>query len=288
MANKQSTCPTPAGILLIIGGHEGKIDEAPQNHEKPEGYDPLTVLKTFVELIENKEAPVEIITTGTSEGDLSFNEYKKVFTDLGLKTLNHLHHKERGDLKRDNLEDRVKNAAAFFFAGGDQLTLTAMYGGSKFLTDLKQRYISEKIVIAGTSAGAMALSTPMIYAGRKEVEQLGGEIKVTTGLEFLKDVCVDTHFIHRARFIRMAQVLATNPTSIGFGVDEDTALIVRNGADVEVLGSGIITVIEGFDIDYTNIDEAGEKQPVSIRNLKVHLLAKNDKYTIPLINPPHL
>lgn len=68
MANKVSTCPTPAGILLIIGGHEGKIDQVSQNHDQPEGYDPLTISKTFAELIENKTAPVEIVTTGTSEG----------------------------------------------------------------------------------------------------------------------------------------------------------------------------------------------------------------------------
>ena len=163
-----------------------------------------------------------------------------------------------------------------------------MYGGTGFLSDLKQRYINENIVVAGSSAGAMSMSTPMIYAGSKEVEQLGGEIKVTTGLEFLKDVCIDTHFVHRGRFIRMAQVLATNPTSIGIGIDEDTAMVVRNGTDTEVLGSGIITIIEGFNIDYTNIDQAGKKQPVSIRDLRVHLLARGDKYKIPQMNPPHL
>jgi len=288
METKSSTCPTPAGTLLIIGGHEGKVGEAPQNHEKPEGYDPLTVLKTFASLIENKEAPVEVITTGTSEGQDSFGEYKKIFNDLGLKTINHVHHKERRDVTGRELKEATKKAAAFFFAGGDQLTLTAMYGGTDFLSDLKERYIREKIVIAGTSAGAMAMSTPMIYAGKKEIEQLGGEIKVTTGLEFLKDVCIDTHFVHRGRFIRMAQVLATNPTSIGIGLDEDTAMVVRNGTDTEVVGSGIITIIEGFYIDYTNIDEAGQKQPVSIRDLRVHLLARGDKYKIPQMNPPHL
>lgn len=52
------------------------------------------------------------------------------------------------------------------------------------LTQIKQRFIDEKIVVGGTSAGAMALSTPMIYAGNKEKQQITGEIKITTGLEF--------------------------------------------------------------------------------------------------------
>src|SRR5213075_3228172 len=106
--------------------------------------------------------------------------------------------------------------------------------------------IQKKIVIGGTSAGAMALSTPMIYSGSNEVQELTGEIKVTTGLEFLKDVSIDTHFVHRGRFVRMAQVIATNPTSIGVGIDEDTAWIVRNGIETEVIGSGIITILEGY------------------------------------------
>ena len=74
---------------------------------------------------------------------------------------------------------------------------------------LKQKYISEKIVVAGTSAGAMALSTPMIYSGSKEEEQITNEIKIRTGLEFLKDVCIDTHFVRRGRLIRLAQVMST-------------------------------------------------------------------------------
>jgi len=259
MGTKSSACPTPAGTLLIIGGKENKGDSYKQNHEEPDGYDPNEVLKTFAEAIEDKQAPIEIVTTGSELGDELFSDYHKIFGDLGFKVINHMHHKERRDVLPDNLSEKVKDAGGIFFAGGDQLTLTAMYGGTRFLAELKERYIRDKIVIAGSSAGAMALSTPMIYAGRKEIEQLGGEVKITTGLEFLKDVCVDTHFVHRGRFIRMAQVLATNPTSIGIGIDEDTALIVRNGIDTEVVGSGIITIIEGFDIDYTNIDEAGKK-----------------------------
>ena len=284
---ENSTCPVPEGILMLIGGKESKDGEPPKNHEIPEGYDPLTIMKTFTGLIENKDAGVEVITSGSSEDvEGTFNEYRKIFNQLGIAKVNHVHHERRGDITDDFVE-RIRNTGAVFFAGGDQLTLTALYGGTEFLKELKERYIRERIVIAGTSAGAMAMSTPMIYAGSKEVEQLGGEIKVTTGLEFLKDVCVDTHFVHRGRFVRMAQVLATNPTCVGVGIDEDSAMIVQNGTDAEMVGSGIIIVLEGFNIAYTNIDQAGKKQPVSIRDITVHLLAQGDKYKIPQMNPPH-
>ena len=72
----------------------------------------------------------------------------------------------------DGVMERIEKADAVFFAGGDQLKYTYYYGGTTFLTTLKQRYIHENIVVAGTSAGAMAMSTPMIYAGNDEVQEL--------------------------------------------------------------------------------------------------------------------
>jgi cyanophycinase len=182
---------------------------------------------------------------------------------------------------------RLADADGIFFSGGDQLNLTAFYGGSPMLTVLKERYINERIVIAGTSAGAMALSTPMIFAGNKEKQLIAGEIKITIGLEFVKDVCIDTHFVDRSRFIRMAQVVATNPSCIGIGIEEDTAIILRDGKDAEVLGNGVVIVLEGYEIKRSNITEFSNRETISIEGLKMHVLSKGSKYEIKQINPPH-
>ena len=231
-------------------------------------------MNSFTSLINKKNASIAVITTASSQGPEMFGDYKKAFGQLGVQNLEHIHHNTREELLKDDAAERIKNAGAVFFSGGDQLRLTTIYGGSNLLFALKQKYIHEKIVIGGTSAGAMAMSTPMIYAGNQDVQQISGEIKITTGLEFLNDVCIDTHFVDRGRFVRMAQVIATNPTCIGIGIEEDTALIVKNGIEAEVCGSGIVIVIEGNEI--------------SIRNLKVHLLSKGDTFNIPQSNPPHI
>ena len=68
-------------------------------------------------------------------------------------------------------------------------------------------------------------------------------------MNLLKDVCIDTHFVHRGRFVRMAQVIATNPTCIGLGIEEDTAVVIRNGNEAEIIGSGAVIIIEGFHIN---------------------------------------
>jgi cyanophycinase len=287
MAKEDSNeCPVPNGTLVIIGGKENKSNE-PEQEMSPENYVPMEVLKTFIGLIKRKEPVIEVITTASSEGDESFAEYKKIFHHLGVQQVGHIHHKTRKEVLDDNLEERVNAAHGVFFSGGDQLLLTSLYGGSAFLTRLKERYISDKIVIGGTSAGAMALSTPMIYAGSKDVSQVTGEIKVTTGLEFLKDVCIDTHFVDRGRFERLAQVIASNPTSVGIGIEEDTAVIVRNGNEGEVIGNGTVIVIEGGEIDASTIHKFGNNERITIRNLRVSILAKGELYTIPQSNPPH-
>lgn len=102
----------------------------------------------------------------------------------------------------------------------------------------------------------------MIYAGNNEVQELGGMIKVTTGLEFLKDVCIDTHFVHRGRFIRMAQVIVATQTVIGIGIEEDTSIIDTQGVNVEVVRTGTIIITEGIFISEANTNEFTSEKPM--------------------------
>lgn len=290
MEEKNSNnCPVPAGKLLIIGGAEDKGDEKSKKKQTPSDFKDFQVLKTFIRLTDKEKPVIEVVTSASSEGNELFKDYKKAFEELNVNEVEHIHHSVRTEVIEDaSVIDRLNKADAIFFGGGDQLKYTHLYGGTPFLTRLKQRYIDDAIVIGGTSAGAMALSTPMIYAGNDEVQELGGEIKVTTGLEFLKDVCIDTHFVHRGRFVRMAQVVVTNPTSIGIGIEEDTAVIITNGLDLEVVGTGTIIIIDGHHIARANIEEFTDKVPMNVRDLKVHILSDGEKYTIPQTNPPHI
>ncbi|HEU4471189.1 MAG TPA: cyanophycinase [Flavisolibacter sp.] len=283
----RNQCPVPSGTLLIIGGKENKGEEGPENKKRPGDFIKLEVLQKFKDLLPKSNSIVEVVTTSSSEGEESFKDYKRVFEELGITNVGHIHHMSRRELLQDSMLERIEKADGFFFSGGDQLKLTSIYGGTVFLTALKEKYINSRFVVAGTSAGAMALSTPMIYAGNDEVQELGGQIKVTTGLEFLKDVCIDTHFVHRGRFVRMAQVISTNPTCIGIGVEEDTAVLVKNGVEVEVLGTGLVMIIEGFHISETSIVEFTKDVPVTIKNLKVSLLSSGNTFYIPQVNPPH-
>jgi cyanophycinase len=282
MAFEQST---PAGTLVIIGGNENKGEaRAAATPDKPV---PLEILKAFKDAIKTQDATVEVITTASSIGDEVFAEYKNVFESLGVGQVRHIHHKSRKAVLEDDLTERVNAAHALFFSGGDQLLLTSLYGGSSFLMRLKERYVQDTIVIGGTSAGAMAMSDTMIYAGNKDVQQISGEVKLTTGLGFLKNVCIDTHFVDRGRFVRLAQVVATNPATTGIGIEEDTALIIRNGSEGEIIGGGTIITIDGSEIESSNITAHGEGEPITIRNLRVNILSRGEKYNLGKWHPAH-
>jgi cyanophycinase len=183
--------------------------------------------------------------------------------------------------------DMVERAAGIMFTGGDQLRLTAMLGGTPLLRLMKERYTYEPLVIAGTSAGAAAMSTPMIYEGQSEAGFIMGDVRITTGLEFLKDVAIDTHFIARGRVIRMAQAIATNPGCIGVGLEEDTAALVTGGRAFEVLGSGIVTVLDGMGMTETNVYEIGNGEPFTVRDFRLHLLSRGQKYELPTFPQLH-
>lgn len=269
---RENDCPTPNGILMIIGG--GKEREA--------------ILKDFVDLIKVEHPVIELITTASSvDVEDTYEEYKGIFQKHISCTVNHIHHDRREDIRAEEIEARVKAAHAVFIAGGDQLKLTSIYGGTGVLFLLKNRYIYEGLLVGGTSAGAMVLSTPMIFAGTGADEMIAGKVKITTGFEFLRDVCIDTHFVARGRVTRLAQVVATNLSTIGWGIEEDTAVIVENGVDARVVGKGVVLVMDGKESFGNNITAFDKHQAISIRNLKLSILAEGEKFDIHQMNPPH-
>ena len=167
------------------------------------------------------------------------------------------------------------------FSGGNQLRLSTIFGGTRFLQILLERYDKEAaFVVAGTSAGAMAMSNTMIYEGNAARAHLKGEVKITTGLGFIDDVIIDSHFEKRGRFIRLAQAVASNPSCIGIGLGEDTGMLITDGNKMEAIGSGCVTIIDGHDIRYSNLADIPDGNPFSIDNLKVHICEKGNGYMV--------
>lgn len=122
------------------------------------------------------------------------------------------------------------------------------------------------------------MSNTMIYEGNADKAHLKGEVKITTGLGFMYDVVIDSHFDKRGRFNRLAQAVAAQPGALGIGLGEDTGVIVRHGTELQVIGSGSVVIIDGKFIEYNNIADVRFGHPISIENIVVHMLSNGDKF----------
>lgn len=282
--------PVAKGKVLAIGGKEDKGNgKLKEEQKRNQNFTSEEILKRFVSELKGDNAMVAVIPTASSIPDEMAKDYVSVFEGLGVKNIEVVDIRNRVQAKDEAFFKIIEDAAGIMFTGGDQLKLTSIFGGTPLLELMRERYTyDEKIIIAGTSAGAAALSTPMIYEGETVGGYIKGDVRITTGLEFLKDVAIDTHFIQRGRIVRMAQAIATNPGCIGIGLEEDTAILVTEGKNVEVLGSGLVTVVDGMGISSTNIYEISTGEPFSVCDLKVHLLSKGQRYTIPAYDQLHL
>jgi cyanophycinase len=126
----------------------------------------------------------------------------------------------------------------------------------------------------------MAMSNTMIYEGNAARAHLKGEVKITTGLGFMDDVIFDSHFEKRGRFGRLVQAIASNPQCLGIGLGEDTGMLITEGNKMEAIGSGLVIIIDGFDIRHNNIADIPEGNPISVENLKVHFCEKGNGYLL--------
>ncbi len=269
------------GKLLAIGGAEDKGTdlETGQIHRNNLNFFELGILRKIVEEIGGEEKRIEVITTASMIPVEVGENYLYAFSKIGCKEIGLMHIRNRADAANDEYLERLKTCDAVMFSGGNQLRLTTTFGGTKFLEIILQRYNDETdFLVAGTSAGAMAMSNTMIYEGNAAKAHLKGEVKITTGLGFMDDVIFDSHFEKRGRFGRLAQAVSSNPSCIGIGLGEDTGVLVSDGNKMEAIGSGLVVILDGHDIRHSNIADIPDGCPISIENMKVHFLEKGNGY----------
>lgn len=273
----------PLGKLFAIGGAEDKGVEV----EKGElvktnlNFFELGILRRIVEEAGGPHIRMEVITTASMIPYEVGENYLNAFGKIGCTNIGIMPIRNRADAMDGNYIERIKACDAIMFSGGNQLRLSATFGGTELLKIALDRYNDEEnFVVAGTSAGAMAMSNTMIYEGNAAMAHLKGEVKITTGLGFMDDVIFDSHFEKRGRFGRLAQAVATNPACVGIGLGEDTGMLITGGNKMEAVGSGLVIIIDGHAIRHNNIADIPEGNPISIENLQVHFCEKGNGYLL--------
>ena len=254
-------------ILVAIGGNEDKEKD-------------LDVLKQTVFLTNNKEPYIELITTASNMPKETGVSYISAFEKIGVKNVKIIDIRTREQTRNPEYLERLKNADVIFFTGGDQLRITSILGGTPVLETIKSRYFNEKCIIAGTSAGASAMSETMIYEGEICEALCKGKVQLTSGIGLVKNVVIDSHFIKRGRFSRLMEIVTTNPGTIGLGLGEDTGVVIRQGHLLESIGNGLTVIFDGQHIKYTNISDIQMGEAIAVENVCVHTLAKGHGYNL--------
>ena len=259
------------GPVIPIGGAE----------EKEPGSD---VLERFVALAGGEKARIAIIPTASEEAKKAGERYVKVFSKLGAAEADWLRVERREDANAEPALDLLGNATGIFITGGDQARLVALLAGTLVMECIRLRN-AEGIVVAGTSAGASIVSAHLMSGGTglagdsNDAAARKGLVELVAGFGLLQDVIVDQHFSQRGRMGRLLSVFAANPGLLGIGLDEDTAVLIDRDGMLEVLGSNMVTIVDGRDAtsDYYE-REVGEV--LTVVRSSLHVLGPGRKFDL--------
>ena len=253
------------GHVIVIGGAEDKVRER-------------LILSRFVALAGGPDARIAVISSASSLGPLAGEMYRRVFTELGAAHVEPIHAVTRAQANDGAAARSVLDSTGVFMTGGNQLRLSSTIGGTAIAQAITERH-RHGSVIAGTSAGASAMSTHMVAFGASGGTPKQRMVQMAAGLGVLPGVIVDQHFQQRNRLGRLLAIIAQNPSLLGLGVDEDTAGVVGPDLVLEVIGRRSITVIDGAGSD-TDAWEVRAHKPLMISNVILHSLPSGYRFDL--------
>ena len=253
------------GTVIVIGGAEDKFRDR-------------VILNRFVALAGGPDATIAVISTASSLGLEAGERYRTIFGELGVRRVQPIHALTRAQANDATSARAVGDATGVFLTGGNQLRLSSTIGGTRLAEAVMDRF-RHGVVVAGTSAGASAMSTHMIAFGASGATPKQRMATIAAGLGVLPGVIVDQHFQQRNRLGRLLSLIAQNPSLLGLGIDEDTAGVVGPDGVMEVIGRGSVTVVDGAAAE-TNAWEVRGHKPVMISGVVLHSLPSGYRFDL--------
>jgi len=249
----------PKGGLFIIGG----------------GSRPSEMIDKLIELSNLKEGYGYILPMASAD-DSAYYYANKQFAEKGLTDLKDY---TKGGVQ---LLDSIENAALIYMAGGDQRRLMEVLS-EKEREAIRKAY-ERGAVIAGTSAGAAVMSKKMITGDEKKHPEYHPTFRTIEkdniifddGLGLLpNNIIIDQHFIYRSRYNRLLTAILEMPDHTGFGIDESTALFVKNDS-ATVIGEWQV-------VSFLNTDQQSAIQNGLLggQNIELNIYLPNEKFKLP-------
>ncbi|MFT6834326.1 MAG: cyanophycinase [Francisellaceae bacterium] len=251
------------GYIIPIGGREDKL-ASPR------------VLEKFIELSGGSDSYIAVIPTASrlhDTGDL----YVDLFKEMGAGEVHTMNIDSRMDASNQEHLDHLNNATGIFMTGGNQLLLSTILGGTP-VAQLIRRRNACGVHVAGTSAGAAFIPEHMIASGEHGLMPRGDMVTLAPGLGLTNKIIVDQHFSQRDRLGRLLAALAYNPFATGIGIDEDTAAFLGDDGVIEVVGSGMLTIVDMSCLEYSSMGRTMPGEPVSLIGIKLHTLIEGGTF----------
>ncbi len=158
---------------------------------------------------------------------------------------------------------RLRDACAIWFAGGDQGRITRYFRprlfapGDEDVDDVSaacdralRNLLGRGGVLGGSSAGAAIMGRQMIAGGRSESALTHGVspegVRIEAGMGFFPYGFVDQHFLARGRLGRLLVAMQHTGERFGFGVEENSALVVTLGTSpmFEAVGFQAVCILD--------------------------------------------
>lgn len=254
------------GNLFIIGGGN-RSDE---------------LMNQLISIADLKQKDyIVVLPMSSEEPDSAYiyfkNQMKKLVTNR-IIMLNF----DKNDANNKILNDSLQKAKLIFISGGDQTRFMNVVNNTLLYGTIHKAYKNGSM-IAGTSAGAAVMCEHMITGNQKLETKYTStfdnirydNLETSQGLGLVKNVIIDQHFLKRNRYNRLLTALVEYPDHIGIGIDESTALIVRN-KKIEIAGESEVVVIK----NPKRIIKSNKRNLVSIKSLEMAIYTEGQKFKI--------
>jgi cyanophycinase len=251
--------------VMIIGGAEDKV------HGRE-------ILHTFWHRSGGTDAVIAIIPSASREPALIGQRYEQIFTEMGAKLIHILDIRDRAQGEDPQFQAIIEDCTGVFMTGGDQLRLCGLLADTPLMERIRQRTKKGEISLAGTSAGAAVMGHHMIAGGSSGEWPNRALVDMAMGLGIFPEIIVDQHFHNRNRMARLLSAFAGHTERLAMGIDEDTCAIFEQDGLIQVIGQGTVTVIDARELTHTNINDTEPNAPLSLHNLRLHILSHGDSY----------
>ena len=251
--------------VMIIGGAEDKV------HGRE-------ILHTFWSRSGGTDAVIAIIPSASREPALIGQRYKQIFEEMGAKAIHLLDIRDRAQGSNPEFQAIIEECTGIFMTGGDQLRLCGLLADTPLMERIRQRVKKGEISLAGTSAGAAVMGHHMIAGGSSGEWPNRALVDMAMGLGIFPEIIVDQHFHNRNRMARLLSAFAGHTERLAIGIDEDTCALFEQDGHIQVIGQGTVTIVDANELTYTNAGESEPNSPLSLHNLRLHILSHGDGY----------